>query len=106
MGWWLQVTVELLPDSSLAATVEAKEKERLSKAKADMSPEQIQAVIRETEELKLRQVRDSLLIASSHPPACCACAQGATIATNFVVQPLLYFRVLLRLLSSATLSLD
>jgi Zn-dependent M16 (insulinase) family peptidase len=48
--------VELLPDSSLAAEVEAKEKDRLAKAKAQMSPEEIENVIKETRELKLRQV--------------------------------------------------
>lgn len=48
--------MELLPDSKLAAEVEAKEKDRLAQAKAQMSPEQIQAVIKETQELKLRQV--------------------------------------------------
>lgn len=50
-----KVTVELLPDSSLAAEVEAKEKDRLAKAKAQMSPEEIENVIKETRELKLRQ---------------------------------------------------
>ena len=51
-----QVTVELLPDSELAALVEQREKERLQSAKAGMSAAQIEAVIKETEELKLRQV--------------------------------------------------
>ncbi len=55
-----QVIVELLPDSNLAAEVEATEKTRLSKAKADMTPEQIQAVIKETQQLKLRQVSAAL----------------------------------------------
>jgi len=50
-----KVTVELLPDSKLASEQDAVEKERLAKAKADMTPEQIQAVIKETEALKLRQ---------------------------------------------------
>jgi Zn-dependent M16 (insulinase) family peptidase len=53
----LQVTVELLPDTELGALVERREKDRLASAKADMTPEQIEAVIRETEELKLRQVQ-------------------------------------------------
>lgn len=51
-----QVTVELLPDTELAAQVERREKDRLSSAKSSMTPEQIETVIRETEELKLRQV--------------------------------------------------
>ena len=50
------MTVELLPDSELAAQVEQREKERLQSAKAGMSAAQIEAVIKETEELKLRQV--------------------------------------------------
>jgi Zn-dependent M16 (insulinase) family peptidase len=50
-----KVTVELLPDTELGALVERREKDRLASAKADMTPEQIEAVIRETEELKLRQ---------------------------------------------------
>lgn len=50
------MTVELLPDTELAAVVEKREKDRLQAAKAGMSTAQIEAVIRETEELKLRQV--------------------------------------------------
>lgn len=53
----LQVAVELLPDPALAKQVEQQEKERLQAAKASMSPQQIEAVIKETEELKLRQAR-------------------------------------------------
>lgn len=48
--------MELLPDTELAAVVEKREKDRLQAAKAGMSTAQIEAVIRETEELKLRQV--------------------------------------------------
>lgn len=58
---FVQVAVELLPDTELAALVELREKDRLASAKADMTPEQVEAVVRETEELKLRQVGSCML---------------------------------------------
>jgi Peptidase M16C associated len=52
-----RVTVELLPDKSLGAKIEAQEKARLEAKKASLEAPEIEAVIRETQELKERQVR-------------------------------------------------
>lgn len=76
--------MELLPDSKLAAEVEAKEKDRLAQAKAQMTPEQIQAVIKETQELKLRQV------IGDAPAHQCSCSllfsmRGVGTATHVVL---------------------
>ena len=51
-----RVSVEMLPDKDLAAQREAAERERLATMRSAMGPEDIEAVIRETRELKERQV--------------------------------------------------
>ena len=51
-----RVSVEMLPDTGLAAQKEAVERERLAAVRAAMGPEDVEAVIRETKELKERQV--------------------------------------------------
>jgi Zn-dependent M16 (insulinase) family peptidase len=52
----------MLPDKSLAAQREAAEKERLAAVRAAMGPEDVEAVIKETKELKERQVRCSRVL--------------------------------------------
>ena len=51
-----RVSVEMLPDKDLAAQREAAERDRLATVRSAMGPEDIEAVIRETRELKERQV--------------------------------------------------
>lgn len=51
-----RVSVEMLPDTGLAAQKEAVERERLAAVRAAMGPDDVEAVIRETKELKERQV--------------------------------------------------
>ena len=51
-----RVSVEMLPDADLAAQREAAERDRLATARSAMGPEDIQAVVQETKELKDRQV--------------------------------------------------
>jgi hypothetical protein len=51
-----RVSVEMLPDKGLGAQREAVERERLAAARTAMGPEDVQAVIRETQELRERQV--------------------------------------------------
>lgn len=60
-----RVSVEMLPDADLAAQREAAERDRLAAARSAMGPEDIQAVIQETKELKERQVSGPSLC--SHP---------------------------------------
>ncbi|BDA40898.1 Presequence protease, mitochondrial [Coccomyxa sp. Obi] len=50
-----RVSVEMLPDTGLAAQKEAVERERLATVRAAMGPEDVEAVIKETKELKERQ---------------------------------------------------
>ena len=63
-----RVSVEMLPDKDLAAQREATEKDRLASVRSAMGPEDIEAVIKETRELKERQVSASFpqLAESSH----------------------------------------
>ena len=63
-----RVSVEMLPDKSLAAQREAAEKERLAAVRAAMGPEDVDAVIKETKELKERQVRHPTMRVSWRPP--------------------------------------
>ncbi len=51
-----RVSVEMLPDKDLAAQREAAERDRLATVRSAMGPEDIEAVIKETRELKERQV--------------------------------------------------
>ena len=51
-----RVSVEMLPDKDLAAQREATERDRLATVRSAMGPEDIEAIIRETRELKERQV--------------------------------------------------
>ncbi len=51
-----RVSVEMLPDTGLAAQKEAVERERLATVRAAMGPQDVEAVIKETKELKERQV--------------------------------------------------
>lgn len=51
-----RVSVELLPDKGLATQREAVERERLAAARAAMSEEELEAIIKETKELRERQV--------------------------------------------------
>ena len=70
-----RVSVEMLPDKGLAAQREAAERDRLAAVRSAMGPEDIEAIIKETRELKERQV------SSSRGPCgccialamCCAC---------------------------------
>ncbi|CAL5227379.1 g10329 [Coccomyxa viridis] len=50
-----RVSVEMLPDKDLAAQREAAERDRLATVRSAMGPEDIEAVIKETRELKERQ---------------------------------------------------
>ncbi len=65
-----RVSVEMLPDTGLAAQKEAVERERLATVRAGMGPEDVEAVIKETKELKERQVWLALPCPSNHwgPP--------------------------------------
>ena len=65
-----RVSVEMLPDKDLAAQREAAERDRLATVRSAMGPEDIEAVIKETRELKERQVRPSCLFPehSFQPP--------------------------------------
>lgn len=56
-----RVSVEMLPDTGLAAQKEAVERERLAAVRAAMGHEDVEAVIKETKELKERQVGTHLL---------------------------------------------
>lgn len=55
-----RVSVEMLPDKDLATQREAVEKDRLAAVRSAMGPEDIEAVIKETRELKERQVGASI----------------------------------------------
>lgn len=52
-----RVTVEVLPDASLAAEREASERQKLQQYQQSLAPEELEATIRQTAELKERQVR-------------------------------------------------
>ena len=54
-----RVSVEMLPDTGLAAQRAAAERERLAAVRSALGPEDIEAIIRETRELKERQVSSS-----------------------------------------------
>ena len=51
-----RVSVEMLPDKDLAAQREAAERDRLAAMRSAMGPEDLEAIIKETRELKERQV--------------------------------------------------
>ena len=51
-----RVSVEMLPDTGLAAQREAAERDRLAAVRSALGPEDIEAIIKETRELKERQV--------------------------------------------------
>ena len=51
-----RVVVELLPDSELAAKEEAEEKAKLADFKQKLVDQELQEVVRQTQELKERQV--------------------------------------------------
>ena len=61
-----RVSVEMLPDMGLAAQKEAVERERLAAVRAAMGPDDVEAVIRETKELKERQVLLHPVIHAQH----------------------------------------
>ena len=73
-----RVSVEMLPDKDLAAQREAAERDRLAAVRSAMGPEDIEAIIKETRELKERQVSSSR--------GCCRCC--TPVASSVQAEPL------------------
>ena len=61
-----RVTVEMLPDNKLGAQKEQEEKEKLLNYRQTLSEEQVEDVIKKTQELKERQVPTGLDLSWSH----------------------------------------
>jgi Zn-dependent M16 (insulinase) family peptidase len=60
--------VQVRPDAKLAGELEAAETARLEAARNAMSPEELEAAVRETEELRRRQARRGLVLAPDLAP--------------------------------------
>lgn len=75
-----RVSVELLPDSGLAAQREAREKERLASVRAGMGQQEVESIIQETRELKERQVSGPLCVPDPvvRKGPCGACMTGCS----------------------------
>ena len=61
-----RVTVEMLPDNKLGAQKEQEEKEKLLNYRQTLSEEQVEDVIKKTQELKERQVPTGPDLSGSH----------------------------------------
>lgn len=68
-----RVTLEMMPDSTLAQQQEQEEQQRLKAARESMGPEDIEATVRSTQELKLRQE-------TPDPPEALACVPSLQLS--------------------------
>ena len=67
--------MQVRPDPKLAAELEAAETARLEAARSAMSTEELEAAVRETEELRRRQARFALCMPVTAICACCRCVR-------------------------------